>query len=55
LRIDGEEFDFSDSVAELHTRSYEEIMAGRGFQLEQTKDAISLVRDIRNTRLGGTV
>ena len=33
LMIDEEEFEYSDGFTDLHTRSYEEILAGRGFRL----------------------
>jgi len=48
LTIDGEAFDFSNGFTELHTKSYEEIIAGRGFAMIETRVAIQLVHDIRN-------
>ena len=48
LTIDGDAFEFSDGFTELHTNSYEEIIAGRGFAMTETKAAIQLVHDIRN-------
>ncbi len=48
LNIDGESFEFSDGFTELHTKSYENILAGKGFPLMETKRAIQLVHDIRN-------
>jgi len=48
LTIDGEQFEFSDGFTELHTRSYDEILAGRGFPLSATKKSIELVHSIRN-------
>lgn len=50
LSIDGEEFEFSEGFTELHTRSYEEILAGRGFPISETMAAIQLVHDIRNQK-----
>ncbi len=50
LTIDGESFEFSDGFTELHTRSYEEIIAGRGFRISETRKSIQLVHDIRNSR-----
>lgn len=49
LSIDGESFEFSDGFTDLHTRSYEEILAGRGFGLEEVRPAIELVQSIRQT------
>ena len=37
-------------IEDLHTRSYEEILAGNGFRLEEARDAITVVHDIRNAR-----
>lgn len=47
LTIDGEQFEFSEGFTELHTRSYEEILMGRGFPLTEAKKSIDLVHDIR--------
>jgi len=51
LTIDGEEIEFSEGFSELHTRSYEEIQAGRGFSLKDTKKAVQLAHDIRNFKI----
>jgi UDP-N-acetyl-2-amino-2-deoxyglucuronate dehydrogenase len=48
LNIDGESFEFSDGFTELHTDSYKEIIAGRGFPMSETRKAIELVHQIRN-------
>jgi UDP-N-acetyl-2-amino-2-deoxyglucuronate dehydrogenase len=48
LSIDGEAFEFSEGFTELHTKSYEQIIAGNGFSIAETKAAIQLVHDIRN-------
>ncbi|MBQ3580203.1 MAG: Gfo/Idh/MocA family oxidoreductase [Bacteroidales bacterium] len=48
LNIDGEEFEFSQGFTELHTKSYEEILAGRGFRISEAKPCIQIVHDIRN-------
>jgi UDP-N-acetyl-2-amino-2-deoxyglucuronate dehydrogenase len=47
LQMEGEEIEFSDGFTELHTRSYEEIIKGNGFGLEECRKAINLVSDIR--------
>jgi UDP-N-acetyl-2-amino-2-deoxyglucuronate dehydrogenase len=53
ITIDGEEIEFSGGFTDLHTKSYEEILAGRGFGLEENIVAIETVADIRNrTPLG---
>ena len=48
LNIDDESFEFSEGFTELHTKSYENILAGNGFPLMETKRAIQLVHQIRN-------
>ena len=50
IKVDGEELEFSGGFADLHTRSYEEILAGRGFGLEESRVAIETVADIRNAK-----
>ena len=49
LFIDGEEYEFSEGFTELHTKSYEEILAGRGFRIGEARNCIQLVTDIRNS------
>ena len=48
IKINGEEIDFSDGFTDLHTKSYEEILNGNGFLLEDSKPALDLVHKIRN-------
>jgi UDP-N-acetyl-2-amino-2-deoxyglucuronate dehydrogenase len=47
ITVDGEEIEFSGGFTDLHTRSYELILAGQGFGLEENRCAISTVADIR--------
>ena len=49
LRLDGEEMEFSQGFADLHSRVYEEILAGRGDGISAARPAISLVRQIRES------
>lgn len=51
ILMDGKEIEFSEGFTDLHTRSYEEILAGRGFGLAEVRPSIQLVADIRNTPL----
>lgn len=53
ITCDGEEIEFSGGFADLHTRSYEEIMAGNGFGLDENRIAIETVADIRNAEPKG--
>jgi len=47
ITCDGEEVDLSKGFTDLHTRVYEEILAGRGHGLADTRAAIELVHKIR--------
>jgi UDP-N-acetyl-2-amino-2-deoxyglucuronate dehydrogenase len=47
LRIEGREIEFSDGFTGLHTRCYEEILAGRGFGLEDARPSIETVYSLR--------
>jgi UDP-N-acetyl-2-amino-2-deoxyglucuronate dehydrogenase len=49
LTTDGEEIEFSDGFTELHTKSYEAILAGKGFGLIEAKPSIELAYKIRNS------
>ena len=50
MMIDGEPFDFTNGFTDLHTKSYEEILAGRGFGLQEALPAVSLCESIRRTK-----
>jgi UDP-N-acetyl-2-amino-2-deoxyglucuronate dehydrogenase len=47
ITVDGEEVEFSEGFADLHTRVYEETLAGRGFGIEDSRPAIELSHRIR--------
>lgn len=49
IMIDGEEFEFSEGFTELHTKSYQGILAGEGFRISEAKNCIQIVHDIRNS------
>jgi UDP-N-acetyl-2-amino-2-deoxyglucuronate dehydrogenase len=51
ITVDGQDFEFSEGFTELHNRSYEEILAGRGYGLEANRCAITTVSQIRNATL----
>jgi UDP-N-acetyl-2-amino-2-deoxyglucuronate dehydrogenase len=51
ISADGEQIEFSDGFTGLHTRSYEEILAGRGFSLEENRVAIEMVARIRKANV----
>jgi UDP-N-acetyl-2-amino-2-deoxyglucuronate dehydrogenase len=48
MNIEGREIEFSDGFADLHTRSYEEILKGNGYGLMEAMASISIVHDIRH-------
>ncbi len=48
LSIDGEELEFSDGFADLHTLVYRDILCGGGFGLEDARPSITLVHRIRS-------
>ena len=50
LKMDGAEIEFSDGFTELHTQSYKEILAGRGFGLAEAKPSIELAFQLRDTK-----
>ena len=47
ISVDGEELEFSGGFTDLHTRSYEEILKGNGFGLDEAYTSISIVSNIR--------
>jgi len=47
ITVDGEEIEFSGGFTELHTRSYEEILKGNGFGLDEAYGSIQTVSRIR--------
>jgi UDP-N-acetyl-2-amino-2-deoxyglucuronate dehydrogenase len=46
--VDGEQLEFSDGFTDLHTRVYEEILAGRGYGIADARPSIELTHRIRN-------
>lgn len=50
LKLDEQEFEFSEGFTDLHTLVYREIVEGRGFGLEDARAAINLVYELRNSK-----
>jgi UDP-N-acetyl-2-amino-2-deoxyglucuronate dehydrogenase len=50
LKMDGMEIEFSDGFTELHTNSYREILAGRGFGLAEARPSIELAYQLRQSK-----
>jgi UDP-N-acetyl-2-amino-2-deoxyglucuronate dehydrogenase len=49
IAVDGQEVEFSDAFSHLHTRVYDEVLAGRGFGIEDSRPAVELTHRIRQT------
>ena len=48
ITIDDQELEFSAGFTDLHTKSYEQILKGKGFGLNDSEKSIHIVHDIRN-------
>tara|TARA_R110002072_G_scaffold255129_2_gene413862 strand:- start:15206 stop:16162 length:957 start_codon:yes stop_codon:yes gene_type:complete len=48
ITVDGKEIEFSGGFTDLHTVSYQHILNGGGFGLEEARNSIEIVSDIRN-------
>lgn len=55
LNIDGDEFEFSEGFTELHTKSYQHILAGSGFRISEAMNCIKIVDEIRNSNPIGLI
>lgn len=53
LMIEGEHIEFSDGFSDLHTASYQEILAGNSFSLEDARNSVNIVYQIRNAKAAG--
>ncbi|QCX39146.1 Gfo/Idh/MocA family oxidoreductase [Aureibaculum algae] len=51
ITVDGEEIEFSGGFTELHTKSYEDILNGNGFGLQDARQSIEIVQKIRNSEI----
>lgn len=49
IEIEGEELEFSGGFTDLHTKTYEGIISGQGYGLEDARQSIEIVHDIRNS------
>lgn len=48
ITVDGTDVEFSGGFTDLHTRVYEDTLAGKGFGIEDARPSIELVHRIRN-------
>jgi UDP-N-acetyl-2-amino-2-deoxyglucuronate dehydrogenase len=49
ITVDGQEIEFSEGFTDLHTRVYQEVLAGRGFSIADSRPSIELTHRIRQT------
>jgi UDP-N-acetyl-2-amino-2-deoxyglucuronate dehydrogenase len=49
IKVNGEEFEFSEGFTDLHTATYREILGGKGHGLEDARVSIQTVYEIRNS------
>lgn len=51
LSIEGEEIDLSENFQSLHTRVYEEVLAGRGVSLEEVRPSVELIYNLAHQKI----
>ncbi len=49
ITVDGEEIEFTEGFTDLHTRVYEEILAGCGYGIDAARPSIALVHRLRTS------
>lgn len=53
ITVEGKEIEFSGGFTDLHTTIYQDILAGKGYSLEDARASIEIVHQIRNTKAIG--
>ncbi|MBN2807644.1 MAG: Gfo/Idh/MocA family oxidoreductase [Prolixibacteraceae bacterium] len=53
ITIDGEEIEFSSGFTDLHTQSYQQILSGHGFGIDDARTSVELAYQIRNSEPAG--
>lgn len=48
IDVEGDELEFSSGFSDLHTQSYDNIMSGAGYGIDENRTAISTVSTMRN-------
>ncbi|MOA54352.1 UDP-N-acetyl-2-amino-2-deoxy-D-glucuronate oxidase [compost metagenome] len=51
ITVNGEEMEFSEGFTDLHTTSYQEILAGRGYGIEDARHCVETVNTIRSATI----
>jgi UDP-N-acetyl-2-amino-2-deoxyglucuronate dehydrogenase len=49
ITVNNNEIEFSGGFTDLHTQSYQQILAGNGFGLQDARNSIEIVHTIRNS------
>ena len=50
ITVDNEEIEFSEGFTDLHTMTYKEILAGKGFGLNEARQSVETAYIIRNSK-----
>ncbi|MCU0473184.1 MAG: Gfo/Idh/MocA family oxidoreductase [Bacteroidales bacterium] len=53
ITVDSEEIEYSEGFTDLHTLTYKEILAGRGFGLKDARQSVEIAYIIRNAKPEG--
>ena len=53
--MEGHEIEFSEGFVDLHTQSYDGVLEGKGFGLQEARSSVELVHDIRQQKGIGLV
>ena len=53
ITVDGHEIEFTEGFGDLHTRVYEDTLAGRGFGIADARPSIAFVHQMRQAPVGG--
>jgi UDP-N-acetyl-2-amino-2-deoxyglucuronate dehydrogenase len=51
ITANGQEIEFSEGFTDLHTKSYQEILAGRGYGIEDARHCVETVEHIRQAAI----
>jgi len=54
ITVDGQELEFSEGFNDLHTRVYEQVLAGRGFRISDARPSIELTHRLRRADVSPT-
>lgn len=49
IQIDGEEIEFTEGFTDLHTKVYQNILDGKGYGIDDARNSIEIVYEIRNS------